>query len=287
MLCSSHRRSNTSKRPSSMSRDATSALVRCEPEKSHEPQPARARALQAERRGSSCRDVTADTTLYWADREPRGSRYARADECGPERSRRAGGPVAPHRSGDHLRDHRGARGDPRGSPCRRLRHLYASDPRGDTERISMRSGTTPAWCGQLDSSSCFLISKTCTTVPYGLVILVPLALKLGSAAPSSTGYSGTCTCGHHGPPSVPPSGSSEPVGNRSRPMAPALHILLGLTLALGRAASLPTGCPLVGRARHPRGGVIGRAGDLRAPARRVALTPTGHRRRTTTVARSW
>jgi heme/copper-type cytochrome/quinol oxidase subunit 4 len=77
----------------------------------------------------------------------------------------------------------------------------------------------------------FLISKTCTSVPYGLVILVPLALKFAA---------GLLLCGLLRdldlPPPWPEIGTMlwllEPVGTEAALWPAALHVLLGLVFAL-------------------------------------------------------
>ena len=77
----------------------------------------------------------------------------------------------------------------------------------------------------------FLISKTCTSVPYSLVILVPLALKFAAAfllfdllrdlfLPSPWPEIGTTLW------------LLEPVGTEAALWPAALHVLLGLVLAL-------------------------------------------------------
>jgi hypothetical protein len=128
-----------------------------------------------------------------------------------------------------------------------------------------------------------LISKTCTTVPYGFTILVPLALKFLTALLL---FGLLRDLGLRAP--WPAIGTAiwllEPVGTEAELWPAALHVLLGLACALAALR-------LYRRDAVVWGGIATLAAALSVeqvifafPLAVWLLTPAPHRRRSTTVA---
>ena len=128
----------------------------------------------------------------------------------------------------------------------------------------------------------FLISKTCTTVPFGLVILVPLALKLGAAAL----LYGLLRDLRLRPP-WPAIGAAiwllEPVGTEAALWPAALHVLLGLTMGLAALRFYQRGAVLWGGLATFAAVLSVEQAIFALPLAVWLLTPSEHRRRSTTV----
>lgn len=128
----------------------------------------------------------------------------------------------------------------------------------------------------------FLISKTCTTVPFGLTILVPLALKLGAAAL----LYGLLRDLRLRPP-WPAIGAAiwllEPVGTEAALWPAALHVLLGLTLALTALRLYQRGAVLWGGLATLAAALSVEQAIFALPLAVWLITPTEHRRRSIVV----
>jgi hypothetical protein len=129
----------------------------------------------------------------------------------------------------------------------------------------------------------FLISKTCTTVPFGIAILVPLALKFAAAFLL---YGLLSELRLRAP--WPTIGAAvwllEPVGTEAALWPAALHVLLGLTLTLAALRLFLRGAVVWGGIATLAAALSVEQVIFAIPLAVWLLTPTEHRRRSTTVA---
>jgi hypothetical protein len=129
----------------------------------------------------------------------------------------------------------------------------------------------------------FLISRTCKTVPFGLAILVPLALKFGAAALL---YGLLRDLRLRAP--WPAIGTAmwllEPVGTEAALWPSALHVLLGLTLTLAALRLYHRGAIAWGGVATLASALSVEQAIFAIPLAVWLLTPPAHRRRATTVA---
>jgi hypothetical protein len=129
----------------------------------------------------------------------------------------------------------------------------------------------------------FLISRTCKTVPFGFAILVPLALKFASAALL---YGLLRDLRLRAP--WPAIGAAmwllEPVGTEAALWPSALHVLLGLTLALAALRLYHRGAVVWGGIATLAAALSVEQAIFAIPLAVWLLTPPAHRRRATTVA---
>jgi hypothetical protein len=129
----------------------------------------------------------------------------------------------------------------------------------------------------------FLISKTCTTLPFGFVILVPLALKFGAAALL---YGLLRDLRLRAP--WPAIGTAiwllEPLGTEAALWPAALHVLLGLTLTLAALRLYQRGAVVLGGIATLAAALSVEQAIFALPLAVWLLTPTEHRRRSVMVA---
>ena len=129
----------------------------------------------------------------------------------------------------------------------------------------------------------FLISKTCTTVPFGFTILVPLSLKFVTAFLL---FGLLRDLGLRAP--WPAIGTAiwllEPVGTEAELWPAALHVLFGLAFALAALRSYQRGSTLWGGIATLGAALSVEQVIFAFPLAVWLLTPAQHRRRSTTVA---
>jgi hypothetical protein len=129
----------------------------------------------------------------------------------------------------------------------------------------------------------FLISKTCTSVLFGFAIIVPLALKFGAAFL----LYGLLRDLHLETP-WPEIGATiwllEPVGTEAALWPAAMHVLLGLTLALAALRLYQRGAVVWGGVATLAAALSVEQAIFAIPLAVWLLTPIEHRRRSTMVA---